>query len=327
MTGERGGDSDPRVIEAAEWFARMRAPDAEALRAEFEAWRTDLLNAAAYDEIAGVWAATEVGHWAPVVAEHRRRAKREEARRAAYWRPGAAASLAAGFLLAGALSFFWILPFGDAAPPKIEIASEVGEIRTDKLPDGSTVTLDTNTRMTLVFSEEERRIVLTNGRARFDVVHDETRAFVVEAAGRTITDRGTLFDVDVASGGLVVVLLRGSVDVALHGSGSQNAKVRMTPGQVLHAATPTAKPAIVVSGEAPQWPEGRMSYDRVPLAGILADSARYSSRPIALGDPALGALRVTGVFSVRDPDALADKLAAALGLRAVHSGAEIVLRR
>lgn len=332
MTGTGGGAidpqaSDPRIGEAAEWFACMRGPDAAASQAAYDAWRADPLNAAAYDEIAAVWGATEVGHWAPVVEEHRRKVKTQGAQRASLWRPRVAAALVAGLLATGALSLLWVRPFGGAGAQPRLIASRVGEIRTEKLPDGSTIILDSGTQMTLLLSPAERRIILGDGRARFDVVHDEARPFIVEAAGRAIIDKGTLFDVDVTSGGLVVALLRGSIDVAPLGDSGERAAVRMIAGQVLHAATPSAQPAIIASRELPSWPEGRLSYDRAPLARILADAARYSSRPIRLAEPALGALEVTGVFSVRDPDALADKLAAALGLRAVHSDAEIILMR
>ena len=101
----------------------------------------------------------------------------------------------------------------------------------------------------------------------------------------------------------------------------------MMPGQVLHAATPLTAPAIISSSELPRWPEGRLAYEGAPLGRILDDAARYSSRRIRLAEPDLAMLRVTGVFSVRYPDVLADKLAAALGLKAIHSPGEIILTR
>ena len=327
MTSRNGVPPDPRLGEASEWFVRMRGPDADSARPAFDTWLADPLNAAAYDEITAIWTKTEMGHWAPVVQDHKRKVKQTHAQSVARRRPRAVAALLAVFLLAGTASLVWIRPFGAANVPPTLIASKVGEIRTERLPDGSTVVLDTDTRITLLFSPGERRITLAGGRARFDVAHDSARPFIVEAGGRTITARGTLFDVGLGAGGLDVTLLRGSIDVAPLSRHGDSATVRMMPGQVLHAATPLTAPAIISSSELPRWPEGRLAYEGAPLGRILDDAARYSSRRIRLAEPDLAMLRVTGVFSVRYPDVLADKLAAALGLKAIHSPGEIILTR
>ena len=52
---EASPDDDVRLA-AAEWFARMRGPDAERHRAEFDPWyRADSAHAAAYDRMGLRW--------------------------------------------------------------------------------------------------------------------------------------------------------------------------------------------------------------------------------------------------------------------------------
>lgn len=325
MSDPGGGHEEARLQAAANWFARMRADDAENSRADFETWRADPLNQAAYEAIAGTWSSTEMGHWAPVVQDYRRSSAPTSQPKRQLWSMGRLA-LAASFLVLVVSAVFWRQAVGgDTAA--VEVASALGEIRIEKLPDGSTIILDTDTRATFAFSDHERRVQLLHGRARFDVAHDASRPFVVEAEGRSVTARGTMFDVEISRRGLIVKLLRGSIDVAPLAVAQKSAFVRLIPGQTLLASSAAATPAIVADADVPQWPEGRMSYRSATLAKILDDAARYSTRRIKLADASMADIKVTGVFSVRDPDKLADRLAAALGLKSTHSPEGIVLVR
>jgi len=53
------------------------------------------------------------------------------------------------------------------------------------------------------------------------------------------------------------------------------------------------------------------------LAEAVAEYARYSNRKIVLKDQALGALRLSGLFSSRDPEAFCKAAAMAFGLNLV----------
>jgi transmembrane sensor len=64
------------------------------------------------------------------------------------------------------------------------ISTERGEIRLAPLKDGSTVLLNTQTRIRVRYSEGERRVTLLKGEAYFSVARDEKRPFIVEVDGR-----------------------------------------------------------------------------------------------------------------------------------------------
>src|SRR5690606_6140981 len=89
----------------------------------------------------------------------------------------------------------------------------VGQQEAVTLPDGSTVTLNTDTRVRTVADSEKRLVYLDRGQAFFQVAKDPRRPFVVTAGGRTVTAVGTAFDVRVDEGTFRVVLVEGRVRV------------------------------------------------------------------------------------------------------------------
>ena len=211
------------------------------------------------------------------------------------------------------------------------IQTSLGEIRTIGLPDGSKMTLDTDSQVKVSFADEVRRVELARGRARFDVSADPSRLFVVNAGNRQFVTREGTFDTAVLPEHVMVSAWRGAVDVRDRGAAITSAAVfSLSPGQSLdffvgESAAPRAR---VVGKGSEQWPAGMLVFRSTPLSDVLAETNRYSRRRIVLGDPSLGALRVTGTFRPLPVDALAASLAAALDLRA-GSGADgnVVLKR
>jgi transmembrane sensor len=304
---------------ASEWFVRMRGPDAGRLRPTFEAWLAEHPNhRIMYDRIALRWdQAGLVGHTPS--GQAREGVPPKSARRpVTVWRYAIAAGIA---LVLG----FGVVLLQRGGPPASQevaiaaIASDIG-IRRVRLADGSVVTLDADTRLQLRFTDKERRLALTGGRARFEVAHDAARPFIVEADGREVVATGTIFDVSLRDGKVAVVLLRGGVDVRSAPASREALLARLAPGQAVELAPGSGKPAVGrAAAEALEWPSGMFEFDGTPLREVLAVANRYSARAIVLGDPALASLQVTGGFRMGDPDKLAATLAATFGLRVERS--------
>ena len=160
-------------MDASDWFARMRTSDAETYRDEFEAWRRDPANAEAYVRAEENWLL--LGGVAPAhLAAHPPSSSPPR-------RPGWA--LAAALLLGLSLGAAWLL-LGGSRDPVIVASEETGALTLD---DGTRVTLIDGAKVTPNYSAAERRVVMTGGRARFDVAHDATRPFRVEAADSITT--------------------------------------------------------------------------------------------------------------------------------------------
>lgn len=309
------GPEDSLRDTAIEWFVRMRGPDAERLRPEFEAWLAASTNhRRMYDRIALRWDQSGlVGHTPS--GQAREGLPPRPRKKVPAW-PYAIAACIAALVVIGVL----VSQRGSGADivgaPQ-EIASAIG-IRTVRLDDGSTVILDAGARLVQRFSGAERRILLEAGKARFEVAHNATRPFIVMAGGREVVATGTVFDVAIVAGGVEVALLRGGVDVRVVPAARVQARVlaHLNPGQSVAIAEAAQQVAPEASDPtALSWPSGLVDFDGTPLREVIATANRYAKRKIVLDDPALGALQVTGGFKMGDPDGLAASLAAAFHLQ------------
>jgi len=305
--------------QAADWFARRHGPDAD--RAAFERWLAeDPTHVRAYDNIKTTWELAEGLREAPI-ARTRSLPENDQVRpaRAFPWGLSAAAALNAVAIVAWTI-FPNLGSGGQHGDSPSQIATVLGEIRTIRLADGSTVTLDTNTALQVAFSSDSRRIVLERGRARFAVAHDIERPFMVDAGVGRVIARGTVFDVSRFSSRVDVALLSGAVAVeilnARHGAGIAGQTEHLNPGEQLSFATDDPSQARRRrAASPPEWPSGMLEFEETPLREVLAETNRYSQTKIRLGEPALGELRVTGAYRAGDTVDLARSLAAIFSLR------------
>jgi transmembrane sensor len=309
---------DPKARdEAAAWLARLRAPDGERDRAAFERWRNaDPGRAAAFARVEAQWRGSSRIAASPIARTSRLRPSlwtRWDLRLGAVGLGGAAATLAFVALNPGQ---------GPAPATPPQVASALGQIRTVVLPDGSRVTLDTNSAVSLRFTDRERRVRLDRGRARFAVAADPHRRFVVAAGDLLVFDRGTVFDVRAVDGTVNVALIEGAVEVRDPARRALPRPLALAPGQevTILADAPRASAPRRSGAGAATWPTGMLSVDGVPLAQVIAEANRYNATKLALGDPALGTVRVTGAFRATAPGELAASLRASFGLRVETRG-------
>src|SRR3546814_10885657 len=92
-------------------------------------------------------------------------------------------------------------------------ATDLGEQRTERLPDGTRIILNTQTAVAVRYSRQRREIALQHGEAMFEVAHDAARPFVVATGDGSVTALGTRFQVRNEGAGAIVTLLEGSVEV------------------------------------------------------------------------------------------------------------------
>lgn len=328
-----GPKSDQAVRrEAHRWSVRMHGDDAAAHREAFERWRAaDPRHDTAYARLERQWsqaellAQTRVGRARALPNRHPKRVST----------PLGYAVAFALVVLALGLGIWANAPglFGGHSHAPSELASHVGEIRTLRLADGSRITLDTDSAVRIAFSPDVRTIVLTRGRARFDVAHDAERPFIVHAGTGTVVARGTVFDVSLLGGRVGVTLLRGVVDVREAGAGTRRGPerpvVRLHPGQHTDfaASEPPAPPRPAPPAEN-GWVSGMLSFDAARLGDALSQANRYSAAKIRVADPTLNGLKITGAYRVRDADAFAHALAVSLELKAAtQANGDIILSR
>lgn len=304
---EEGDDALAR--EAAHWFARMRGPDADAGRAQFEAWLArGPAHRAAYNDTAEVFAMgkllAEPGEPAPAPPPRR---------------PVLAmvlATVAACVVGAGA----WVAthPPGPASDSREAIAGTTdhrrisavaGGARVVRLADGSTVRLGDGTILDVDIAGGQRSLRLWQGQARFEVAHEQ-RPFIVFAGGGSVTARGTIFEVALGRSGKVDVrLLQGAVDVALpRAPTSPQPPIRkLVAGE---GVSFVAQPDPAAPAGAKSVPSAAREFEATPVAELVALANHGAVRPIRLADASLAGQRVSGRFRVDDTELLARRLGA-----------------
>jgi transmembrane sensor len=312
--GQAEDDGEALAREAAHWFARMRSPDAEDSRGEFEAWLAeDPRHRAAYNRTSEIFAMgkllSEPGEPVPVPAPVRRHR-------------------ALAIVLAVAVAFVvgiggWIAlrPAGPASDPRGAVAGSTdhrrvstiaGEARVVRLGDGSTVHLGDQTVLDVDIAGRQRSLRLVRGQARFEVAH-EPRPFIVFAGGGSVTARGTIFEVALTRTGKVDVrLLQGAVDVALpREAPAQPAVRKLAAGE---GVSFVARPEVAATPTPPAGmnavPSAARDFDATPVAELVALANHGATRPIRLADASLGSQRVSGRFRVDDTELLARRLGA-----------------
>ncbi len=329
-------DSGSRTAEAVEdvaaaWFWKKDSGNwTEQDQAEFEAWlNRSTAHRVAYLRLRAGWKGAarlqalgagiprgEVpppGHWGNDLfpggknaAKQNSSVKAETTRfKPLRWAVAIAAILAVGVTLyARNAHLLWANQYSTA----------VGELDTVSLPDGSRVTLNTDTRIHVDLGGKERRIDLRRGEAFFVVAKDATRPFVVYADDKRVTAVGTQFSVRRDADDIQVVVTEGRVKLEQASTVLELGKLVGRPGRpatalAAGAIARTAKSDVLVQeGSAPDaeqrlsWRNGYLVFDATPLADAVAEFNRYSARKIVIDDPSLSALRISGNFRSSNSD-------------------------
>ena len=214
-------------------------------------------------------------------------------------------------------------------------ATEIAEIRNVTLPDGSTVTLGPRSSIRVRYSDAERRVELADGEAFFDVVHD-ARPFLVDAGSSIVRDLGTRFDVNRTDGSVRVSVLEGLVEVTRTDVGKVMPPRLLKAGQrteVVFAkssaspSAPAGDTAVAAAAALPTltaqasgaWREGRLVYDNVRLADLVADVNRYYAPGVSLSSPEVGNLRITAAFRTSEIPAFMGVVGETLPVRAAKA--------
>lgn len=305
--------------EAAAWFARLNTRSiSSATLEDFRTWRQEPGRRDAYAEIERAWRRTSAlaggADMAAAVDEALARGGRRPG-----W--GRSPAVLVGVLLALVMS----VGAGLLAWPGLAgrtYATGIGEQRLVQLADGSRVRLDTDTRLSVRLTGKARRIRLERGQAFFDVAHDATRPFVVDAGAADVRALGTRFDVRRDSGLVRVTLVQGSVEVRPAAAAARPVVLR--PGEQVTADGGLSPPRRIDVTAATSWTDGRIIFHAVPLNAAVAEVNRYSRRRIVLDAPSVAGEAVTGAFDSGDVDAFVSAVSELHGLRARPEGEDVI---
>lgn len=239
------------------------------------------------------------------------------------WLSSFPAAAAAGLAAAAILSLAivnGIVTLGTPSPD--QYVTEVAEIRSIILDDGSEITLGALSEVEVEFLPNERRAVLISGEAFFSIATDPERPFFVVADDAEVRVIGTKFEVRRSSEGVRVTVEEGIVEVSRQSDRGKNApletniaaKTILTSGEMVIAASRgTLELVQEASTVAPgAWRSGRLFYENARLADVISDVRRYYGADIGFDSNDVANLRLTGSFRTDHIDQMFAQLEQAL---------------
>jgi transmembrane sensor len=218
-------------------------------------------------------------------------------KRRAHWPRALAAAIV---LAAGLVTAYQFWPSGSS------YRTPIGGLASVPMPDGSNVTLNTDSEIRVAVTKKERRIDLEHGEAFFDVAHDATRPFVVHAGDKRVIAVGTKFSVRREADDIRVVVTEGKVLVKTDGTdgpGSSEPIAAGTIAQASDAGVLLQPQHLAEAEESLSWRQGVLVFHQMTLAEATAEFNRYNARKIVIEDPAVASLRVAGSFRANNVDA------------------------
>lgn len=200
-------------------------------------------------------------------------------------------------------------------PPRLVEAGDHRMARVE-LGDGIRAELDAGSALLVPRQPWDHSVTLIRGEAMFDVRHDDSRVFSVQAGSATITDLGTRFLVRHTAQGIGVAVFEGEVEMAAPGTPPGRIAARQA-AELRDGGALRALPAPDEAAET-AWRQGRVVFHDQPLSEVAERLSRYSPHPIMIGDAAIAGLRVSGTFGVNNSQDAVRALEQVLPIRAVQ---------
>ncbi|MEM1112222.1 MAG: FecR domain-containing protein [Pseudomonadota bacterium] len=242
-----------------------------------------------------------------------------------------AAGLAAAGLLAPLAGVYLTRRENAEIAEERSFVTSVGEQLSAGLSDGSSIKVNTASRVRLAFSDDERSVWLDAGEAFFSVAKDPDRPFRVYTSGGVVQAIGTAFAVRVADDMALQVSVEEGVvalspasdatDVEL--AGKSGATEQLIAGQkaVFRNELQSIETLAMADLERSlAWRQGVLAYADERLADVIDDVSRYTEIKISMSGRDVAERRVAGYFRVGEVDALFESLQLSFGLQVKRVG-------
>lgn len=305
---------EERQEQALSWFVRMNSGEASASdRRDFAVWLAGCSeNGVEYTRLQRMWSDLDHARISSVPPKTGGdRVYKGFSRRQVLGAGAALAAVGAAAWVGGVSDYLFSDQFTGTA-----------EIRELTLADGTHVTLDADSALSVDYSESRRRLSLHRGRAYFDVARDETRPFSVAALGGSVTALGTQFVVQIWEDLVTASVQESAVSVvAPNGAG-----IRLAADETVSYGPDSLGTVETCDAEAETaWRRGRLIFRDRQLGRVVSEVNRYRRGTIQIMDGKLQDLRVSGIFDVANPDGVLEAIVQTLPVRSVEIMPYVVL--
>ena len=314
---------DRKLQEAADWIAAIERGLTGEEEQELARWLSlSRANYQLFIELAELWDNMEVLSRLSDLFPESQPARRYPSNRVL---SGIAASVVVGIFL------FAAVQMQDIAIQKFTSVTDshsydtaVGEYATHQLSDGSTITLNTNSRVRVNYTASERLLILDRGEVHVKVAHDSDRPLSVAVGNTVVRAVGTEFNVEITedqSLELVVtdgVVMVGVLDASDEGASSDTPKLLPQSSTIVGAGeqvlilandqnTDSIKPESIERDEIAvklSWREGNLIFRGESLEEAVYEVGRYTAVEFVFLDEETREVRVAGLFKAGDVEGL-----------------------
>lgn len=167
------------------------------------------------------------------------------------------------------------------------------------LPDGSQVSLNANSKIEYpeTFEKNTRKVKL-DGEAFFDVSHDKTKPFIIEAGDVSVEVLGTSFYVKTnkVTNKIEVIVKTGRV--AVYDTKNKESKVVLESGQKTEFSAQETEHQIVENNDINflSWKTMNLSFDNSPLSQVIEDLNRVYHVEMKVTKPSVNNCLITVSF-------------------------------
>jgi len=241
------------------------------------------------------------------------------------------AAVAASLLLM-AVSAIMILHDGSTATA---YATKIGGLKTVMLKDGSIITLNTDTQISVALSSSERRILLEHGEAYFDVAKNKKRPFIVVVGKDTVRAVGTAFNIKRRAEVTKVTVMEGIVEVKTKASsntsdnqGDSNMIVPLKAGGDMVLNPDGIHQTQLQPSEiehTASWRTGMIHFDGEKLGSIVEELQYYATKEIIFANDEVRNIIVGGSFDTTNVSSFLKGLELAFPISVIERDTVIVL--
>ena len=194
------------------------------------------------------------------------------------------------------------------------LSTVAGARRTITLGGAGRIDLNGDTSITLDHNDQ-RFARIDRGQALFTVTHDSARPFRVQTGDVTITDVGTIFDVDQGTAGVRVGVAEGEVRISVPGRA-----LNVAAGQAATVIGSTVTRYDQDRASVGVWRSGRIDFADISLAELATRVHRASGARIEVA-PSIAQRRVSGsIFVGAGPPGGLSGIAPLLGIDIARRG-------
>jgi len=250
--------------------------------------------------------------------------------------------MAAALAVAAAIVAGWTPSHWDKN--EVTYTTSVGEQRPIRLADGSSMDLNVESNVQVLYTPEKRDVRLLGGEALVNVERDLSRPFRLMTARAVVQAQSTQFNIYHRATRTTISVIAGEVSVRLpKGTGTSADQDRQE-----HASSPGESGGLILGAgqqisidpdgqyhevehadvaNAVLWQKRRLRFDQETLAEVAEEWNRYNTTRIIVASENLSGRQISGSFSVDHPETLVHYLQSLDDeIRVENSGSDIVIR-